>query len=36
MAGPYSGDLRERVLAAIETGVTPEAAARDYGGVTDP
>ena len=30
MAGPYSRDLRERVLAAIEAGETPEAAARRF------
>src|SRR3954452_183614 len=28
MAGSYSTDLRERVLAAVEAGATPEAAAR--------
>ena len=28
MAGAYSADLRERVLAAMEAGGTPEAAAR--------
>ena len=28
MAGAYSADLRERVLAAMEAGETPEAAAR--------
>ena len=30
MAGSYSTDLRERVLAAVETGATPEAAARRF------
>src|SRR4051794_8197439 len=30
MAGAYSTDLRERVLAAVEAGATPEAAARRY------
>lgn len=30
MAGPYSRDLRERVLAAVEAGATPEAAARRF------
>ncbi len=30
MAGPYSRDLRERVLAAIEAGETPEAAAKRF------
>ena len=30
MAGPYSRDLRGRVLAAMETGETPEAAARRF------
>ena len=30
MAGPYSRDLRERVLAAMEAGKTPEAAARRF------
>ena len=30
MAGPYSTDLRERVLAAVEAGETPEAAARRF------
>ena len=28
MAGSYSTDLRERVLAAMEAGETPEVAAR--------
>src|SRR4051794_6663554 len=28
MAGSYSADLRGRVLAAVEAGATPEAAAR--------
>jgi transposase len=30
MAGAYSTDLRERVLAAMEAGATPEAAAHRY------
>ncbi len=30
MAGPYSRDLRSRVLAAVEGGETPEAAARRF------
>ena len=30
MAGPYSRDLRERVLAAVEAGETPEAAAHRF------
>ena len=30
MAGSYSGDLRGRVLAAVEAGATPEAAARRF------
>ena len=30
MAGACSTDLRERVLAAMEAGATPEAAARRY------
>jgi transposase len=30
MAGSYSTDLRARVLAAVEAGATPEAAARRY------
>jgi transposase len=30
MAGPYSTDLRGRVLAAVEAGETPEAAARRF------
>ena len=30
MAGAYSTDLRERVLAAMEAGDTPEAAARRF------
>ena len=30
MAGAYSTDLRERVLAAVEAGAAPEAAARRY------
>jgi len=30
MAGPYSKDLRSRVLAAIEAGETPEAAAERF------
>ena len=30
MAGSYSTDLRERVLAAMEAGATPEAAAHRY------
>jgi hypothetical protein len=30
MAGAYSTDLRERVLAAIEAGEAPEAAARRF------
>ncbi len=30
MAGAYSTDLRERVLAAMEAGETPEAAARRF------
>ena len=30
MAGAYSADLRERVLAAMEAGETPEAAARRF------
>ena len=30
MAGPYSKDLRSRVLAAVEAGETPEAAARRF------
>jgi transposase len=30
MAGAYSTDLRGRVLAAVEAGATPEAAARRY------
>src|SRR5205085_1342332 len=30
MAGSYSTDLRERVLAAVEAGATPEAAARRF------
>ena len=30
MAGSYSADLRERVLATVEAGVTPEAAARRF------
>jgi transposase len=30
MAGSYSTDLRQRVLAAVEAGVTPEAAARRF------
>ena len=30
MAGSYSADLRERVLAAVEAGATPEAAARRF------
>jgi transposase len=30
MAGPYSRDLRERVLAAMEAGATPEAAADRF------
>jgi transposase len=30
MAGAYSTDLRERVLAAVEAGEAPEAAARRF------
>jgi hypothetical protein len=30
MAGPYSRDLRSRVLAAMEAGATPEAAAGRF------
>ena len=30
MAGPYSKDLRGRVLAAVEAGGTPEAAAKRF------
>ena len=30
MAGPYSTDLRERVLAAVEAGESVEAAARRF------
>ena len=30
MAGPHSKDLRGRVLAAIEAGETPEAAAKRF------
>jgi transposase len=30
MAGPYSTDLRERVLAAMDAGETPAAAARRF------
>ena len=30
MAGPYSTDLRSRVLAAVEAGERPEAAARRF------
>ena len=30
MVGSYSTDLRERVLAAMEAGATPEAAARRF------
>jgi transposase len=30
MAGPYAQDLRGRVLAAIDAGETPEAAARRF------
>ena len=30
MAGPYSKDLRGRVLGAIEAGETPEAAAKRF------
>src|SRR5690242_1666800 len=30
MAGSYSADLRERVLAAVGAGATPEAAARRF------
>jgi transposase len=30
MAGAYSTDLRSRVLAAVETGESPEAAARRF------
>jgi transposase len=30
MAGPYSTDLRERVLGAVEAGETPGAAARRF------
>src|SRR4051812_16085754 len=30
MAGSYSTDLRERVLAAVEAGATPETAARRF------
>src|ERR1700745_2548990 len=30
MAGSYSADLRERVLAAVEAGATPGAAARRF------
>src|SRR3954464_13292486 len=30
MAGSYSADLRERVLAAVEAGATPETAARRF------
>ena len=30
MAGSYSTDLRERVLAAVGAGATPEAAARRF------
>ena len=30
MAGAYSTDLRSRVLAAVEDGETPEAAARRF------
>ena len=30
MAGPYSTDLRGRVLAAVEAGGTPAAAARRF------
>jgi transposase len=30
MAGSYSTDLRSRVLAAVEAGETPEAAARRF------
>ncbi len=30
MDGPYSGDLRARVLAAVEAGETPAAAARRF------
>jgi transposase len=30
MAGAYSTDLRGRVLAAVEAGATPEAAARRF------
>ncbi len=30
MAGPYSKDPRSRVLAAIEAGETPEAAAERF------
>src|SRR4051794_41506532 len=32
MAGSYSADLRGRVLAAVEAGATPEAAARRFAG----
>src|SRR3954466_8749158 len=32
MAGSYSADLRERVLAAVEAGATPGAAARRFAG----
>src|SRR4051795_2821449 len=32
MAGSYSTDLRERVLAAVEAGATPETAARRVAG----
>src|SRR4051794_25625828 len=32
MAGSYSTDLRERVLAAMEAGETPEVAARRFTG----
>ena len=30
MAGAYSTDLRSRVLAAVEAGESPEAAARRF------
>ena len=30
MAGAYSTDLRSRVLAAVETGESPDAAARRF------
>ncbi len=30
MAGPYSTDLRSRVLAAMEAGESPDAAAKRF------